>query len=111
MYFRNPHGTGTTSTSSDEQVDLWCFQEITEMGSLAFSATTCEGMNVKLASANRIVEKLKHLSSGLFKGSLGEGRKNLSEDTAASVKSIPSKSALVVPILNPNLKERGTNAR
>jgi hypothetical protein len=111
MYFLNTNVASITSTSSDEQLDLGCFWEITEMGSLAFLATTCEGMNVKFGSANRIVEILKRLSSGLFKGNLGEGRKNLGKHIAASLKSIPSKSALVVPRLNPSLMERGTNVR
>ena len=76
---------------------------------LLFSATLCEGMALKIGSAERIIKMLKHLGKELSQGNLGEDHKYLAKPITGSLESIPSKSTFVIPVLTTNLKERGTN--
>jgi hypothetical protein len=101
MKFRNSHLPNITPSSDEQQLDLGCFQDINDVVPLLFSATPCEGMALKIGSADRIIKMLKHL---------GKGHKYLAKPLTGSLESIPSKSTFVIPVLTTNLKERGTNA-
>jgi hypothetical protein len=111
MKSRNSHLPSVTLSSSERQLDLGCLQEITEAVPLVFSSTYCKRMTVKIGSGEQIIEKLKYLSKWHSQKNLEVDREYLAKPITASLKSIPTKSTFVIPVLIANLKERGTNAR